>query len=67
VPAAGDAQPAAKAARTRAKRGAKKTAGAPSENGGGSAGAADVKSPAAKKTAAKKPRAKKVATATRET
>ena len=66
APAVSDAPPAAKAARPRAKRGAKKTAGAPSENGGASAGPANAKAPAAKKTAAKKPRAKKVATATRE-
>jgi len=67
APSDGEAQPAAKAARPRAKRGAKKTAGAPSENGGASAAPATAKAPAAKKAAAKKPRAKKVATATRET
>jgi uncharacterized LabA/DUF88 family protein len=64
--AGADAKPEAKTARPRTKRAAKKAAGPPSENGGSSAQAANVKVPA-KKTAAKKARAKKVATATRGT
>jgi len=64
APAAFAAPLATKAAKPRAKRAAKKTAGARSENGGARAPVADVIAPAEKKTAAKKPRAKKVATAT---
>jgi hypothetical protein len=60
------AEPAAKPARPRAKRGAKKVAAVRSENGA-TPPDAPAKSPAAKKgAAAKKPRAKKVAVATED-
>ena len=64
APVAVAAQPAAKAAKPRAKRGAKKTPAARSNDGSAPPALADVIAPAAKKAAAKKPRAKKVATAT---